>query len=164
VRRSVAEATNDHRATSPHRDAAMHRWDPPPLSPLHSGASPPHTPCPAGVLNFGELRHEDLLLWWQPESHCYPRRVATVHAPACPPRLAALQRRGSWADPLASRPGRPDHAYCAGQGRQATSVVWSWAMHRFRPSGQGGKEIPFLFPRIVKSVSNFQNSYQIHFL
>jgi hypothetical protein len=41
---------------------AARRSDPPPLSPLHSGASLPHTPRPVDAPHFGESRHGGILL------------------------------------------------------------------------------------------------------
>jgi hypothetical protein len=58
--------------------AAAHRGDPPPLSPLHSGASLPRTPCPVDAPHFGESHHGGILLRWPPESHCRPRHVAST--------------------------------------------------------------------------------------
>jgi hypothetical protein len=116
--------------------AAAHRWDPPPLSPLHSGVSLPRTPCPVGAPQFSESHHGGILLRWPPER----RHVASMRAV------------GLWAR-------QAMHTVSAGLGRPW--VHCGAGPHAgFGPvfNGGGGKEIPFPFPRFVKSISNFNNS------
>jgi hypothetical protein len=59
--------------------------------------------------------------------------------------LAALQRRVSWAGPLASGPGRSVHTYCASQGKEDASALWRWPHAGFGPVAKGVRKSLFYF-------------------
>jgi hypothetical protein len=70
--------------------------------------------------------------------------------------LAALQRRVSWAGPLASGPGRSVHTYCASQGKEDASALWRWPHAGFGLVAKVVRKSLFYFQELLNPFQTYK--------